>query len=775
MLPADDMSLFGQNRNVPSAPEATIHPLLLSTSPNSHRTPTGQSRSTRRTPRGLAANGTTELLQTIEDLIGGGAVQLFHHIMTHGRGGGGAPETIRLDVPGGTFVNVERGIAPRRPGNVLSASLRMERAPRSGDSRNESREFDPQFTLQRWAEEAKTLNGEFVPQRLDALSNHVILAMLPAAMEVAKQAKILEEQEQAKQREAQAKAEAEAALKEKQQAEENAAKEAEEAAKREAEEISPTTTEPESHPSEIQDTPMQEAEATSLPEPDGDAEMADDSNDASHPSLTIVTEGMAPIGDNTSAVDEPEASSSGQAESSNAPERVTVMIHGSPVDITDTGIDPTFLEALPDEMREEVLNQHVRDQRAAIIERPADSQISSEFLDALPPEIRAEIIQQERQEQTRRENATTGGAGSVGVAVDMDPASFIASLDPHLRQAVLLDQDDGFIQSLPSHMLAEAQGFRDSIRSRRQPISRGGAPPPRSAVPRKMPPPHDAIQLLDKTGIAVLVRLLFFPQVLRKTLLFRVLVNLCENGKTRTELFNLLLSILQDGTGDLAAVDKSFAQMSFRNSKTSSQQTPKALGKQKAGSDYFSSLALPNLQYEAIPELVAQRCLEGLTFIVSNNEQSSLFFLTEHELPAGLRRTASKKGKGKEKQAPQTHYPVVLLLGLLDRQSLLKTPSIMESVVGLLATVTRPLSNIKDTTQEVPAASTTASLQASSSTSSAPPAPSASSITAAPPTTAIPPTSSPTPTASLNPSVIPAASETPSQQEPRPSGMQVCF
>jgi len=75
---------------------------------------------------------------------------------------------------------------------------------------------------------------------------------------------------------------------------------------------------------------------------------------------------------------------------------------------------------------------------------------------------------------------------------------------------------------------------------------------------------------------------------------------------------------------------------------------------------------------------------------------SSLFFLTEHELPLGLRKTVSKKGKGKEKQAPQTYYPIVLLLGLLDRQSLLKTPSILESVVSLLDTVTRPLTSLKD-------------------------------------------------------------------------------
>ena len=58
------------------------------------------------------------------------------------------------------------------------------------------------------------------------------------------------------------------------------------------------------------------------------------------------------------------------------------------------------------------------------------------------------------------------------------------------------------------------------------------------------------------------------------------------------------------------------------------------------------------------------------------------------------------KGKGKEKQAPQTHYPVVLLLSLLDRPSVLKTPSIVESVVTLLATVTRPLQSLKDQGKE---------------------------------------------------------------------------
>lgn len=108
----------------------------------------------------------------------------------------------------------------------------------------------------------------------------------------------------------------------------------------------------------------------------------------------------------------------------------------------------------------------------------------------------------------------------------------------------------------------------------------------------------------------------------------------------------------------------------------------------------MSKITLP--QPEVVPELVAQRCLDALSFVTGANEASSVFFLTEQELPAGLRRAPSKKGKGKEKQVPQTYYPIVLLLAQLDRQSLLRTPSLMEAIVGLLALVTRPLASLKD-------------------------------------------------------------------------------
>ena len=76
---------------------------------------------------------------------------------------------------------------------------------------------------------------------------------------------------------------------------------------------------------------------------------------------------------------------------------------------------------------------------------------------------------------------------------------------------------------------------------------------------------------------------------MKKSIPFKVLVHLCENAKTRTELFNILPNILQDGATDLAAKDRSFAQMTVRPPKTPTQ-TPKAAGKQRSNSDYFSSL-----------------------------------------------------------------------------------------------------------------------------------------------------------------------------------------
>ncbi|KAG1775444.1 hypothetical protein EV702DRAFT_1280045 [Suillus placidus] len=677
----EDVQVFGRPRHVPAAPpEATVHPLLLDVSAATNR-PVGLTRVARRSHRGAAGGVQHDLIHSIEDIIGGNAGHIFQTIIDrHG------PEAIRVDVTPGAMVD-GRGFLGRRGGAALFTGVRVDgvrvdRVSRPSDSRGDSRAFDPLLTIQRWTEEAKTLNGKHVSERANRLGNHVVIALLPAAIEASQQREQQKREAQIKAEEAEARQ-----LEADRTGAEEAAASSVVASHASPENIAnvqpePLTSDP-PPPTTISDVEMDDIHA---PTPHSDEHAAAPALEASS------------SGEEVSAVEEV------PGPSQPAPsERVTVMIHGSEVDITDMGIDPTFLEALPDDIREEVINQHVRDQRAARVERPADSQISPEFLDALPPEIRAELIQQERIEQSRQAPVPAPTQGPPGVAADIDPASFIASLDPQLRQVVLMDSDDGLLQTLPSYMIAEAGVYRDEANG-----SRGGiaaralrtAAAQRPLPPRKVPPPRDAIQLLDKAGVATLVRLLFFPHVLKRNLLFKILVNICENSKTRSELFNLLLSILQSGPGDLAAVDKSFAQMTTRTPKSAVLQTPKAAAKVKTATDLSTPVAIGGFQIETVPDLVVQRCLEAMTYIVSANEQSSLFFLTEHELPAGLRKMPSRKGKGKEKPMPQTHFPIVLLLGLLDRQSLLKTPSTMDSVVTLLSTVTKPLTSLKSDKKE---------------------------------------------------------------------------
>ena len=61
--------------------------------------------------------------------------------------------------------------------------------------------------------------------------------------------------------------------------------------------------------------------------------------------------------------------------------------------LTQDAIDPTFLAALPDPIRDEVLAQHEREQQLRRVQRESGlpSSISPEFLAALPTSIQEEV------------------------------------------------------------------------------------------------------------------------------------------------------------------------------------------------------------------------------------------------------------------------------------------------------------------------------------------------------------------------------------------------
>lgn len=515
--------------------------------------------------------------------------------------------------------------------------------------------------------------------------------------------------------------------------------------------------------------------------------------------------GAATIG----AADQGMQGAQAAAETSDQSQRITIQVHGNTVDITDTGIDPTFLEALPDDMREEVLNQHFRETRAAAAppNQEVPTSINAEFLDALPPELRAEVLAQEAMEAARTRAAanpaasgtttaavpeTAGQAGQAAGAeaaadiAEMDPVAFLASLDPHLRQTVLLEQGEEMLGALPPDMLEEyvaiaVLDYRHSLRGfflryralrsremrdhgfrrhlpRRTDLNQFRAVGASSGSRKTTPPvKRDAVQLLDKNGVAALVRLLFFPSPIKKNTLASILKHLCENSKTRIEIINLLLTVLYEGTRESGSggetVDKTIStltgaghvgQMPASASKSSKVQSrgKAALPPSTPGvtastptSSYFAGLPhhlIASGPGDNIPQIAVQKSLETLAHLVGSNESSAAYFLSEQELPISLGRTDSKrpplsgkrdKGKGRASEAPapkEKVYPIIVLFSLMDRKTLTDSPVVMEALTKLLASITVPLRHLDLTASaENQGAAATGGLAGSSGSSAA--------------------------------------------------------
>ncbi|KAI9601992.1 hypothetical protein KEM48_001282 [Puccinia striiformis f. sp. tritici PST-130] len=451
-----------------------------------------------------------------------------------------------------------------------------------------------------------------------------------------------------------------------------------------------------------------------------DGSNAQDPVESAEPPST--TESGAPQPETTTEQAPVPSESTSTAAPAATSERVTIMINGAEVDITDTGIDPTFLEALPDDMREEVLNQHFREQRPVREELsvPVPSSISTDFLDALPPEIRAEVIRSEVADQQRRRredlarNTTAAGSNQAPADTEIDPATFLAGLDPSLREAVDALRD----RVVRRQHAARSGRARDPLTG--LPVTTASPIPP---VAKKVPVKVDAVQVLDRSGIAALVRLMFFPQPLRRHSLQKVLVNLCENSRSRTELIGTLLGLLQDGTRDAATIDKSFSQVSSRASKALTPVTPKSTTKLRRETHVGP---LPHFPGESVPNLIALRCLEALSLLVTSNDRVPIYFLTEQEVHVALHKRSVKKGKGKEKSSTSNTYPIVGLLALLDRASLLKHPNLTESITSLLSLIGKPLTALAKKLEE------NKNQPASTSTSTAPAATPLNEVGAAP-------------------------------------------
>lgn len=593
----------------------------------------------------------------------------------------------------------DRGVAQDFNGNVRPGQHSHTRGVESRrDVFQEPQQavaFAPVATNERWSEEARVIFGHTHVEKAARLNVCIWARLVPEAAEQEKKAKADEAERRRKdEEERQKRLEEERLAREAKEAEEKAAREKAEAEERERERerLERLAAEAEA-----------EAQATAEHEGDGAAGSED-------------TEPQPMEGVETS-----EAARHAEAEPAAAPRpRVLTTIRGEEVDITDLGIDLDYFEALPDEFREEVIAQTITSRRteareaaaaasasAAAADNPPagageqQGEVYQEFLDALPEELRMEIQQQERQERRRieRENARRQAAAS-GQAQDMDTASILASFPADLRDTVLLEQGDQLMDQLPPEMAAQARALAERVRGSFIPRARDAArnvAEPTAGNENKVQR-RTVVQMLDKAGVATLLRLMFVSQQGSiRGHLFRVLGDICENRQNRFEVIGSLLSILQFGSTDMEAVERSFSALSLKakqpkdkekeKDKDKDMKTPQSLKRT------FTSISVGNniqQSSEISPLLVVQQCLDLLVELSARNPHVPSYFLTEHDpIANSLKQNHNRKGKSKDLKVQK--YAINSLLHLLDRDLVMESSTVMQLLVDLLNKLTLPL------------------------------------------------------------------------------------
>ncbi|KAL2147000.1 hypothetical protein VTI28DRAFT_1296 [Corynascus sepedonium] len=647
----------GHHRPPPNPTDDGVNPLLLSGNRAGQDAPrvTGQHMIRLGFPGGLVGHGIDAPLAFINDLMqsipfprGAG-----HSFSLQLRSEGPAGEVRQLSIP----------VSMAQPGREPRWEPRRE----VYQEPHQAVTFSPESTAERWQEEAKMIFGFNHNEKTKLLATAILGMLTPAAIQREKEAKARQEEKRKREEERKKREEEERKEREAREAEEKAAREKKEAEERERERA--------------------EAEA---------ARAAEEA--AAAAAVPTAEEPQAMEGVETQGVTQESAS-----EPAPAAERVVTTIRGETVDVTELGIDPEYLAALPEEFREEVIAQTVSTRRSQAREQAAtegeNTEVFQEFLEALPAELRMEIVQQERQERRRREREeqrrmATATGQDLG-PVEMDTASILLTFPPALREQVLLEQGEDIMDQLPPELAAEARALAQRHHVHRVPPPgtrpRETARRPEAAVEAK-PQRRTIVQMLDKAGVATLLRLMFITQQSSiRNYLFDVFTHVCENRQNRLEVISTLLQILQDGSTDMDAVERSFSQLSLKakQPKDKDPKTPQSLKRTFTNISVNSQMSGNS---EVSPLLIVQQCLDLLQELATKNPHVPSLFLTEHETVAStLKRSISRKGKGKDVNTKAQKYAINSLLALLDRDLVMESSSVMQLLADLLNKVTYPL------------------------------------------------------------------------------------
>lgn len=279
--------------------------------------------------------------QEFEDIIGGSTVRMLESILANAPSGSHGSH-VRVDIsngPSGVFRSAEF----ERPPNPQASRSEGASSTANDDIQKGLallHDFQPMTTGERWNQEARMMYGTNLGEKALKVVNTMLNILVPVSIEEGKEEKWRLE------------------------------KEARQA-------VLEAIAQPQESTEAVQEEEQEEEQEQE--QPDNNTQEAEASSNA----MDTADTGAEPTENATE-------------------ERTTVVIHGEHIDISGTGIDVEFLEALPDDLREEVINQHMRNRPQPSLPAEDDS-ISPEFLDALPADIREEVLNHEAIERERRD------------------------------------------------------------------------------------------------------------------------------------------------------------------------------------------------------------------------------------------------------------------------------------------------------------------------------------------------------------------------------------
>lgn len=344
-------------------------------------------------------------------------------------------------------------------------------------------------------------------------------------------------------------------------------------------------------------------------------------------------------------------------EAADVPNREPVMlwIGNRQVDISGTDIDPEFFEALPDDMREEVFTQHIRERRANANSSGGEvREIDPDFLEALPEQIRNEILQQES--MSRR-------FSSDGFNLFPDDEE----LDSEMEDDI--DIEDEF-----DPMTGEPREGNEGEENVAEPAKKKKT---------------FSVPLVDRGGVASIIKLLFLPRpITQREHIYQTLVLICNNKQTRSDVVSMLIAVLHDGLASQKALEKMFVQINSKAKKNDQQSV---------------SSSFP---IGCTPISIGVQVIEALLYLMEKTPALRLFLLTEHENNF-LTKKHLKKFRLKKASHYEEKYPINLLFRVLDNPLLSEEHLFIDLLSNVLNYATRPLMMIREKKKSLPASFST--------------------------------------------------------------------